>query len=61
METFSKGNKNSAKSSDIRKRPVSLGDAANGSLDYLNVQDQMASKDSAKLKKGGFKDGRYGI
>jgi hypothetical protein len=52
--------KKGAGSKDMPKKPDAFTNKANGTMDYLSKQDQMASKDASKLKSGKYPNGRYG-
>lgn len=59
MEKFSKGNKSGPVSKPVPDAKEAFSNVADGSMDYLNKIDGMASKDTAKLKRGAYKDNRY--
>ena len=59
MEKYKKGNKMSAQSRPMPEAKEAFTNKANGTLDYLQKQDKMASGDKKKLQRGGYKDNRY--
>ena len=47
-------------SSKPGKEASALTKKGNGSLDYMSKQSGFASKDASKIRKGAYKENRYG-
>lgn len=59
MKQYSSGKSTAGKSLEIPKKDFALKNQADGSMDYIQVEDKMAGADASKINKGHYKLNRY--